>query len=69
MTAIQHNKPTAAAAAEEHLAGGEAEVTPVAENFYTQVMQLRAVFPPEDDTGIGEPGIPTPANWRISKAW
>jgi len=39
----------------DYFARSEAAVKPVADSFYSQVLQLRETFPPQDDTGFAGP--------------
>ena len=51
----KHNKPVAVLVSADYFARSEAAVTPPAESFYSQVLQLRQAFPPQDNTGLGGP--------------
>lgn len=51
----KHNKPVAVLVSADYFARSEAVITPPADSFYSQVLQLREAFPPQDDTGLGEP--------------
>ncbi len=51
----KHNKPVAVLVSADYFARTEAAGTPPADSFYSQVLQLREAFPPQDDTGLGEP--------------
>jgi prevent-host-death family protein len=46
------NTPVAVLVSAEYFARSEAAVKPVAESFYSQVLQLREAYPPQDDTGL-----------------
>ncbi len=49
------NTPVAVLVSAEYFARSEAAVKPVADSFYSQVLQLREIFPPQDDTGFAGP--------------
>lgn len=49
------NTPVAVLVSAEYFARSEAAVKPVADSFYSQVLQLRETFPPQDDTGFAGP--------------
>ena len=49
------NTPVAVLVSAEYFARSEAAVKPVADSFYSQVLQLREIFPPQDDTGFTGP--------------
>jgi prevent-host-death family protein len=49
------NTPVAVLVSADYFARSEAAVKPVADNFYSQVLQLRETFPPQDDAGFAEP--------------
>ena len=51
----KHNKPVAVLVSADYFARSEAAAPPPAESFYSQVLQLREAFPPQDDTGLGRP--------------
>jgi len=51
----KHNKPVAVLVSADYFARSEAAVTPPAESFYSQVLQLRKALPPQDNTGLGGP--------------
>ncbi|MCX7233490.1 MAG: type II toxin-antitoxin system prevent-host-death family antitoxin [Burkholderiales bacterium] len=49
------NTPVAVLVSADYFARSEAAVKPVADSFYSQVLQLRETFPPQDDTGFAGP--------------
>lgn len=49
------NKPVAVLVSADYFVRSEAAVKPVAESFYSQLLELREAFPPQDDTGLGGP--------------
>ena len=49
------NTPVAVLVSAEYFARSEAAVKPVADSFYSQVLQLRETFPPQDDAGFAAP--------------
>ena len=49
------NTPVAVLVSAEYFARSEAAVKPVADSFYSQVLQLREIFPPQDDTCFAGP--------------
>jgi prevent-host-death family protein len=51
----KHNKPVAVLVSADYFARTEAAVTPPADSFYNQVLQLREAFPPQDDAGLSDP--------------
>ena len=42
----------------DQFASSEAAVTTLANTFFSQVLQLREAFPPQDDKGLGGPDPP-----------
>ena len=59
------NTPVAVLVSADYFARSEANVQPVAESFYSQVLQLREAFPPQDDTGLGGPDpAARPSAWQ-----
>jgi len=64
------NTPVAVLVSADYFARSEAVVKSVAESFYDQVLQLRAAFPPQDDTGLAGPD-PTarPSAWQRANAF
>ena len=49
------NTPVAVLVSADYFARSQAAVKPVAESFYSQVLQLRETFAPQDNTGLGGP--------------
>ena len=49
------NTPVAVLVSADYFARSEAAIKPVADSFYSQVLQLRETFPPQDDTGFAGP--------------
>ena len=49
------NTPVAVLVSADYFARSEAAVKPVADSFYSQVLQLRETFPPQDDAGFAAP--------------
>lgn len=49
------NAPVAVLVSAEYFARSEAAVKPVADSFYSQVLQLRETFAPQDDAGLAGP--------------
>ena len=49
------NTPVAVLVSADYFSRSEAVVKPVADSFYSQVLQLRETFPPQDDTGFAGP--------------
>ena len=49
------NTPVAVLVSADYFARSEAAVKPVTESFYSQVLQLRDSFAPQDDTGLAGP--------------
>jgi prevent-host-death family protein len=49
------NTPVAVLVSVDYFARSEVAVKPVADSFYSQVLQLRETFPPQDDTGFAAP--------------
>ena len=46
------------------------DITTLANTFYSQVLQLREAFPPQDDKGLGGPGPATRATaWQRDDAF
>jgi len=64
------NKPVAVLVSADYFARSEVAVKPVAEGFYSQLLQLRETFPPLDDTGLGgaDPAG-RPAAWQRDNAF
>ena len=50
------NTPVAVLVSADYFARSEAAVKPVAESFYSQVLQLRETWAPQDDTGLAGKG-------------
>jgi hypothetical protein len=70
VTSIKHNKFVAAQVLADQFASSEAAVTTLANTFYSQVLQLREAFPPQDDKGLGGPDPATRATaWRRDDAF
>ena len=70
MTSIKHNKFVAAQVLADQFASSEAAFTTLANTFYSQVLQLREAFPPQDDKGLGGPGPATRATaWQRDDAF
>jgi len=51
----KHNTPVAVLVSPQYFARSEAAVKPVAQSFYSQVLELRASIAPQDDTGLVAP--------------
>lgn len=49
------NTPVAVLVSADYFARSEATVKPVADSFYSQVLQLRETFAPQDDAGLAGP--------------
>ena len=64
------NTPVAVLVSADYFARSEAAVKPVAESFYSQVLQMRETFPPQDNTGLGGTD-PTarPSAWQRANAF
>lgn len=64
------NTPVAVLVSADYFARSEAAVKPVAESFYSQVLQLREAFPPQDDTGlVGADAAARPSAWQRANAF
>lgn len=64
------NTPVAVLVSPDYFRRSEAAVKPVAESFYSQLLQLRETFVPQDDTGLAVPGTsPRQAAWERSNAF
>lgn len=50
----KRNRPVAVMVSTEYFMRNEVAEEPVAESFYNQLMQLREIYPPQDDTGLVE---------------
>jgi len=53
----RRNTPVAVLVSADYFARSEAVVKPAADSLYSQVVQLREAFPPQDDTGLGGPDL------------
>jgi len=64
------NKPVAVLVSADYFARSEAAVKPLVEGFYSQLLQLRETFPPQDDMGFGgtDPAG-RPAAWQRDNAF
>ena len=64
------NTPVAVLVSAEYFQRSEAAIQPVTESFYSQVLQLRETFAPQDDTGLAvtEPGARQTA-WQRANAF
>jgi len=51
----KHNTPVAVLVSPQYFARSEAAVKPVAQSFYSQVLELRASIAQRDDTGLVGP--------------
>lgn len=60
------NTPVAVLVSAEYFARSQAVIQPVVESFYSQVMQLRASFALQDDSGFA---VPTTATSPPHSAW
>ena len=59
------NTPVAVLVSADYFQRSQTEVKPTTKNFYSQVMQLRETFMPEDNTGLGMPATtPRQAAWQ-----
>jgi len=64
------NKPVAVLVSADYFSRSEAAVKPVADSFYSQVLQLREAFPPQDDTGLAGPNpAARQASWQRANAF
>lgn len=64
------NTPVAVLVSADYFARSEAAVKPVAESFYSQVLQMRETFPPQDNTGLGGPDATArPSAWQRANAF
>ena len=55
MTSIKRNKSATVPALADQFAAGDAAVTTFTNSFYSQVLQLREAFPPQDNAGFSGP--------------
>jgi prevent-host-death family protein len=64
------NTPVAVLVSADYFQRSEAAVKPVAESFYSQVLQLRETFKPQNNAGFTGPG-PTarPTAWQRANAF
>jgi prevent-host-death family protein len=63
-------KPVAVLVSADYFARSEAAVQAPAESFYSQVLQLRDAFAPQDDVGLGEPDAAARASaWQRANAF
>jgi hypothetical protein len=66
----KHNKPVAVLVSADYFARSEAAITPPADSFYSQVLQLREDVPPQDDAGLGGPDTAArPSAWQRANAF
>lgn len=66
----KHNTPVAVLVSPQYFARSEAAVKPVAQSFYSQVLELRASIAPQDDTGLGGPDSSArQAAWQRANAF
>ena len=66
----KHNTPVAVLVSPQYFARSEAAVKPVAQSFYSQVLELRASIAPQDDTGLGGPdSAGRQAAWQRANAF
>ena len=64
------NKPVAVLVSADYFARSEAAVKPLVEGFYSQLLQLRETFPPQDDMGFGGTApAGRPAAWQRDNAF
>jgi prevent-host-death family protein len=62
--------PVAVLVSADYFARSEAAVKPLSENFYSQVMQLRANFAPRDDVGLaGQDATLRQTRWQRANAF
>lgn len=62
--------PVAVLVSAEYFQRSEAAIKPAAESFYSQVLQLREAFAPEDDIGLSAPEPGTrQAAWQRANAF
>jgi prevent-host-death family protein len=65
----KHNTPVAVLVSPQYFARSEAAVKPVAQSFYSQVLELRASIAPQDDTGlVGSDPAARQAAWQRANA-
>ncbi len=48
----KRNTPVAVLVSADYFASTKSAIQPASESFYSQVLQLREAFPPQDDTGL-----------------
>lgn len=64
------NKPVAVLVSADYFKRSEASTLPVAESFYSQLLQLRQAFMPRDDTGLTAPTAPARQSaWQRANAF
>ncbi len=64
------NKPVAVLVSADYFQRSEAVVKPEAETFYSQLLQLRETFAPQDDTGLaGRTPKSRQAVWQRTNAF
>ena len=66
------NTPVAVLVSTAYFARSEAAIQPVVESLYSQVVQLRASFAPQDDSGFAAPTLlPAPpySSWQRANAF
>lgn len=64
------NTPVAVLVSADYFARAEAAVKPVTESFFSQLLQLREVFAPQDDRGLTAPEQPRrQAAWQRANAF
>ena len=64
------NTPVAVLVSVDYFARSEAAVKPVADSFYSQVLQLRETFPPQDDAGFAAPNpVARQTAWQRANAF
>ena len=64
------NTPVAVLVSADYFQHSEAAVKPVAQSLYSQLLQLRETFVPQDDTGLAGSGTTTrQMAWQRSNAF
>lgn len=66
----KRNKPVAVLVSADYFARAQATVKPVTESFYSQVLQLRETYAPQDDSGLAPSAVATRQTaWQRANAF
>lgn len=64
------NKPVAVLVSADYFARSESAVKPEVEDFYSQLLQLRQTYVPQDETGLAAPETaPRALAWQRTNAF